>query len=396
MRRMTRHQSWLAYRCVGGASVVAVIALSSAGRPAADGPQAPRPAAASPGAAAHLPSRPETTVWGEFPIDRPPALTVRSGDTVTIDTLTHAGATQQEEPVAYLGKLGVKPDEILPDMIAFWKSRPSRPREGRGGHVLTGPVYIEGAEPGDMLEIQILDVSLRVQYGVNSASTTGGVLGTGYPGTRPGDPAAPAGSRLIRTGVENGRAVAHLASNIVVPLRPFMGIIAVAPPHPRVGQPGITVDGVQTSRPPGVFGGNLDYKDLTSGSTLFLPVFHKGARVYVGDPHSVQGDGEVNGTAVEHSLTGRFRFVVHKGRTLSMPRAELPEHWVVMGIDVDLDRAMRIAVQEAVDFLVAERKLSPSDAYALASVACDFHVAEAVDLTQLVVGRIPKAVFRAR
>jgi acetamidase/formamidase len=396
MRRMTRHQSSLAYLCVAGVGVVAVITLSSAGRPAAGGPQAARPAAAAPGATAHLASRPETTVWGEFPIDRPPALTVKSGDTVTIDTLTHAGTTQQDEPAEYFRGLGVRREEILQDVIDFWKTRPSRPREGRSGHVLTGPVYVDGAEPGDMLEIQIVDVSLRVQYGVNSTGAASGVLGTRYPGTRPGDTPPPVGSRLIRTGTANGRPVAFVTPDVAVPLRPFMGIIAVAPPYPRIGQPGISVDGVQSSTPPGVFGGNLDYKDLTSGSTLFLPVFHTGARVYVGDPHSVQGDGEVNGTAVEQSLTGRFRFVVHKSRKLSMPRAELPEHWVVMGIDVDLNRAMRIAVQEAVDFLVAEKKLSPSEAYTLASIACDFHVAEAVDLTQVVVGRIPKAVFRAK
>jgi acetamidase/formamidase len=391
MRRMKTTHLLLAIAgvCAGAAAPWA------AGRAATDG-QSAAPSAAAPRATGHVPSRPETTVWGEFPIDRPPALTVRSGDTVTIDTLTHAGSTQQAEPVEFLGELGVKRDEILQDMIDFWKTRPSRPREGRGGHVLTGPVYVEGAEPGDMLEIQIVDIALRVQYGINSTGAASGVLGTRYPATRPGDRPPPTGSRLIRTGVENGRAVAYLTPDVLVPLRPFMGIIAVAPPYPRVGQPGITVDGVQSSTPPGVYGGNLDYKDLTTGSTLFLPVFHKGAQVYVGDPHSVQGDGEVNGTAVEHSLTGRFRFVVHKGRTLSMPRAELSDHWVVMGIDVDLNRAMRIAVQEAVDFLVAEKKLSPSDAYTLASIACDFHVAEAVDLTQVVVGRIPKAVFRAK
>ena len=130
--------------------------------------------------------------------------------------------------------------------------------------------------------------------------------------------------------------------------------------------------------------------------SLFLPVFHKGAQFYVGDPHSAQGDGEVNGTALEHSLTGTFRFVVHKGRTMQLPRAETATHYVVMGIDVDLDRAMRIATQQAIDFLIREKGLSASDAYALASIGCDFHVAEAVDLTQVIVGKIPKALFRGK
>lgn len=353
------------------------------------------PAVASAQAAvAHVPARPESLVWGEIPSDRPPVLTIKSGDAVSIDTITHAGATQNEEPVAFLSKFGVQASEVLPDAIAFWKSREGRPREGRSGHVLTGPIYVEGAEPGDMLEIQIGELKLRAPYGMNSSGAAGGVLGTGYPGTRPGDPAPAVGSRLIRTGTEGGRAVALLSDAVAVPLQPFMGILAVAPARAVVGQPGVTVDGVQPTRPPGPFGGNLDFKDLTTGATLFLPVFQRGAQFYVGDPHSVQGDGEVNGTAVEQSLSGTFRLILHKKRALAVPRAQTATHFVVMGIDVDLDRAMRIATQEAVDFLVKEKGMSPADAYILASIGVDFHVAEAVDLTQVVVGKIPKAVFR--
>jgi len=343
---------------------------------------------------AHVPARPESLVWGEIPSDRPPVLTIKSGDAVSIDTISHAGATQNEEPVAFLGKYGVPPSEVLPEMVAFWKTREGRPREGRSGHVLTGPIYVEGAEPGDMLEIQIGELKLRTPYGVNSSGAAGGVLGTGYPGTRPGDPAPATGSRLIRTATEGGRVVALLSENVAVPLQPFMGILAVAPTRAVVGQPGVTVDGVQPTRPPGPFGGNLDFKDLTTGATLFLPVFQRGAQFYVGDPHSVQGDGEVNGTAVEHSLSGTFRLVLHKKRPLAVPRAETATHYVVMGIDIDLDRAIRLAVQEAVDFLVKEKGMTSADAYILASIGVDFHVAEAVDLTQVVVGKIPKAVFR--
>ena len=170
--------------------------------------------------------------------------------------------------------------------------------------------------------------------------------------------------------------------------------MAVALSRPKVGEPGITVDGVQSSRPPGAFGGNLDFRELTAGAKLFVPVFHPGAQFYVGDPHSVQGDGEVNGTALEHSLTGTFRFVLHKQQREAAPRAETPTHYVMMGIDVDLDRAMKLATVRVVDFLVKEKKLTAADAYALASIACDFHIAEAVDLTQVVVGKIPKSLFR--
>ena len=344
----------------------------------------------------HVNSRPDTVVWGEFAIDRPPVLTIRSGETVSIDTISHQGATQDAEPVAFLTALGVKREEILQDAIDFWNSRAGRPRDGRGQHVLTAPIYIQGAEPGDTLEVQIIDYTLRTPFGLNSSGPASGVLAESYPGTKPGDKPPVGAPRLIGTGRENGRSVAFFTNDVVIPLRPFMGTMAVAPPRAAVGQPGISVEGVQSSRPPGAYGGNLDFKDLSAGSSLFLPVFQSGARFYVGDPHSVQGDGEVDGTALEHSLTGTFRFIVHKGRTLILPRAETPTHFVVMGIDVNLDRAMRIATEQAVDFLTREKGLSPADAYVLASIACDFHVAEAVDLTQVVVGKIPKAVFRRK
>ena len=346
-----------------------------------------------------VPSRPETVIFGSFPIDAPPVARVRPGQTVRIDTLSHAGATQDEHPVEFLGAYGVKREEILQDVIDFWASRPGRPREGRGGHILTGPVYIDGAEPGDMLEVQVLDLSTRVPYGINNTNPTSGVFDPTYPGTQPGDAGLdiPPGTRhFIRTARVGGREVALFAPDIQVPLAPFMGVMAVAPANPIVGQPGVTVAGVQSSRPPGPYGGNLDLKDLTIGSKLYLPVFHSGARFYVGDPHSAQGDGEVSGTAIEHSLSGLFRFVVHKGRKIATPRAETATHDILLGIDLDLDRALRLATREAVSFLVAERGLSTAKAFSLASIAVDFHVAEAVDLTQVVSARIPKSLFVKR
>jgi acetamidase/formamidase len=173
-----------------------------------------------------------------------------------------------------------------------------------------------------------------------------------------------------------------------------MGVMAVAPAEPVIGAPGVTVAGVQSSTPPGVFGGNLDVKDLKAGSTLYLPVFHPGALFYTGDPHSAQGDGEVSGTAIEQSLTGTFRFVLHKGKTIRTPRAEDATHYILIGIDLDLDRAMRLATQEVVLFLVEEKGLTLERAYSLASIAVDFHVAEAVDQTQIITGKIPKSIFK--
>lgn len=341
-----------------------------------------------------LPSRPETLNWGWFPTDKEPVLRIASGETARIQTLTHVGATQDEDPVEFLTGLGVPREEILDDVIDFWASRANRPREGRSGHVITGPIHIEGAEPGDMLEIEILDIETRVPWGVNSTSGRGGVFSPSYPGAREEDEALdiPAGRHLIRTGEADGREVAFFSPDIQVPLAPFMGILAVAP-DPVVGEPGVTVRGVQGSRPPGAFGGNLDVKDLTAGTTVYLPVFHPGALFYTGDPHGAQGDGEVSGTAIEQSLTGVFRFVLHKGVSIPAPRAETETHYLIMGIDVDLDRAAREATRLVVEFLTEEKGLTPDKALSLASIAVDFRVSEVVDLTQVVTGFIPKSIF---
>lgn len=339
-------------------------------------------------------SLPENLNWGWFPLDKEPVLRIESGETVAIDTLTHVGATQNEDPREYLNALGVPEEEILPDLIAFWQSRSARQREGRNGHVITGPIYIEGAEPGDMLEIQILDVQPRVGWGANNTGPQRGVLSSNYPGFQEGDRMLdiPNERHVYWTEERNGRQVALFDETIHVPLAPFMGIMAVAP-DPVVGEPGVTVPGVQGSTPPGAFGGNLDVKDLQAGTTLYLPVFQPGALFYTGDPHSVQGDGEVSGTAIEQSMRGVFRFVLHKGETINNPRAETDTHYLLMGIDLDLDRAMREAVLEAVDFLVAEKGLSQSKAVSLASIAVDFRIGEVVDLTQVVVGYVPKDIF---
>lgn len=341
-----------------------------------------------------VPTLPETVSWGWFPLDKQPVITLASGDTVRIETLSHAGATQDEHPDSALGALGVEPSEILPDVIDFWNSRDRRPREGRSGHIITGPIAIEGAEPGDTLEVQILELTTRVPYGINTTGASMGVFGPSYPGSRPTDTKRDilSSQHLYRTKIVADHEVAIFSDGIQVPLKPFMGIMAVAP-DPTLRDPGVTVPGVQASRPPGPFGGNLDIKDLTAGSTLYLPVFQPNALFYVGDPHSAQGDGEVSGTAIEQSLSGRFRFTLHKNQSLTMPRVETDQHYIMMGIDLDLNRALQQAVDQVVAFLVTEKGLSPTKSLSLASIAVDFHVAEAVDLTQLVTGKIPKSIF---
>lgn len=180
------------------------------------------------------------------------------------------------------------------------------------------------------------------------------------------------------------RRVALFAPGIEVPLVPFLGTMAVMPAKP-----------LNNVRAPGNFGGNLDMNRLTIGSSLYLPVYQRGALFYTGDSHAVQADGEVNGTAIEASLSAVLQFVVHKGagRGMKWPRAEDAQNYYVMGMDVDLDKAMKEAVQETITFLGRERGLSPADAYALSSIGVNYTVAEAVDYVQMIYGAIPKKLF---
>jgi acetamidase/formamidase len=321
-----------------------------------------------------IPSTPATVLRGIIPANAPPIMRVQPGQLVTIDTLSHQGLNTGDDPIAFFAKGGIKSEEVLKDAVDVYGR--VKPPPGMGAHVLTGPVFIEGAEPGDMLEVRVIDVKLRVPYGVNAANKGSGVLP---------DLLSEPVFRIIRFDTE--RNVALFSPEIEVPLAPFMGIMAVAPPADMA-----TV----SSRPPGIFGGNLDLKQLTRGSTLYLPVFNPGALFFTGDAHAAQGDGEVDGTAIETSVTPTFQFFLHKGKAkqLSWPRAETPTHYISMGVDRDLNVAMKAAVQEAVNYLMQEKGLNARDAYQLASIAVDFRVAEAVNLNQVVYGMIPKAVFK--
>jgi acetamidase/formamidase len=192
--------------------------------------------------------------------------------------------------------------------------------------------------------------------------------------------------KIIR--FDTARNVALFSPEIEVPLSPFLGVMAVAPSRDVL---------LVSSRPPWRWGGNMDFKHLVPGASLYLPVFNTGAQFYTGDPHAVQGDGEVNGTAIEASLTATLQFIVHKGegKTMRWPRAEDATHYYAMGMDLNLDIAMRHATRETVEFLRENFALSAADAYALASIAVDFRIAEAVDSVQLVYGAIPKKLFKS-
>src|SRR5262245_40242916 len=323
---------------------------------------------------ATLRSTPETVVWGYFAADIPPALRIKSGQTVRIDTVSHGGINTSDDPVTFFGKAGIPAEEVLKDAIDIY-NKVNRPR-GASAHILTGPIYIEEAQPGDMLEVRILALENRVPYGVNNSNRGTGVLPDLLTGPTP---------KVIR--FDTARNVALFSSEIEIPLQPFMGIMAVAPTRESW---------MISSRPPWRWGGNMDFNKLTTGATLYLPVFHNGAQFFTGDSHAVQGDGEINGTAIEASLTGTFQFIVHKGlgKDMFWPRAEDANFYYAMGMDLDLDVAMKHAAQETVNFLRERKGLSTADAYALASIAVDFRIAEVVDAVQMVYGAIPKKIFK--
>jgi acetamidase/formamidase len=234
---------------------------------------------------------------------------------------------------------------------------------------------VEGAEPGDTLEVHILKVGYSIPYAYNSFRPTSGVL------TAEDFPQG--ATRIIP--LDTKRQVAKFSGHIEIPLRPFFGSMGVAPPEAA---------GRVSSAPPGTHAGNLDNKDLVAGTTLFIPVHVAGALFQAGDGHAGQGNGEVDITALETSLVGTFQFVVRKDLHLTAPRAETPTHFIAMGLNPDLTEALKMAVRQAIDFLVAEKGLSREDAYMLCSTAVDFNVTQAVDGTKGVHAMIPKSIFR--
>jgi acetamidase/formamidase len=321
---------------------------------------------------ATLRSTPETVLWGYIAANLTPALTVKSGAVVEIEALSHQGLTTQYDPEKFFAGYGIPAGEVLPDAKEVF-SRVKRPK-GASVHILTGPIYIEGSEPGDSLEVRVLDIRFRVPYGVNNTGPGKGVLPKLL---------KEQSAKLIRLDLE--RRVALFSHDIEIPLNPFMGIMAVSPP---------TSLGMVSSTPPGAWGGNMDLKFLAVGSSLYLPVFNRGAQFFTGDGHAVQGDGEVDGGAIEISLAPKLQFVLHKGKSIKLPRVETATDYLLTGLSVDLNEAARMALQEAVDFLQDEKGMTAADAYALSSLAVDLGIGEAVDIVNLVYAKIPKKIFR--
>lgn len=322
-----------------------------------------------PAGEAHLlrSDRPEVISWGFLPNrDSEPIFSVRSGDLVTIEQISHEGILpDQGNPVDFFTGRGILVSDILDDQLMVFEEVE---RKGAGPHVVTGPVAIEGAEPNDILEVRCLEIVPRVYYGVNSARHGKGSLPEEYPLN-----GAPYYGNLLTFDLDRSVGFFPAGEGIEVPLKPFMGIVGVAPDTSEM----------VNSVPPDVYGGNLHVKRLmTAGSTAYYPVQVPGALLYTSDGHAAQGNGEVSLTAIETSQTPTFQVILHKRDHLAEkgipmlknPFGETEDAYVVTGIDEDLDEALKEAVRETISFLTQTRGLSPEDAYSLASIAIDYEV----------------------
>ncbi|OKO74714.1 acetamidase/formamidase family protein [Bradyrhizobium sp. NAS96.2] len=306
----------------------------------------------------HLKSSPETCHCGFFDAKLKPVLTIASGDEITIETVN--------------GTPEVVPDREkfhVPPELADIHARNARPVPG---HILTGPVAVEGAQPGDVLQIDILDVQLRQDWGFNVIKPLSGTLPDDFDEVR-----------LLNIPLDRERMVGRLPWGLDLPLRPFFGVMGVAPPPAW---------GLITSLIPRAMGGNLDNKELGPGATLYLPVFVPGALFSCGDGHGVQGDGEVCVTAIETALTGRFRLTVRNDLKFTYPRAETADHYITMAMDPDLDQCAMRALRDMIVLLGEKRNLSREDAYTLCSLAADLRVTQTVNGSKGIHCMIAKSV----
>jgi acetamidase/formamidase len=311
-----------------------------------------------------LEATPSTVAYGYYWSEAKPALRIASGDIIDVDTLLTNTPTG-------LQRAGVSDDKIQGSLKAI-VAEVSGDRRGPGGHILTGPVYVEGAQPGDVLEVKILSIDFAIDYGYNGCS---GFLPENCDRSLP--------ARIIP--IDAKTRTADFAPGIVIPLHPFFGSMGVAP-APELGR--------VSSNPPGRHAGNLDNKELVAGSTLLIPVFAPGALFEVGDGHAAQGDGEVDQTAIETSLRGRIQLTVRKDLKLTWPRAETPADYISMATDPDLTVATKTAIQEMIDFVASTMKMTKHQAYQLVSIAGNVAVTQLVDKPNVGVHvRLPKSLF---
>jgi acetamidase/formamidase len=323
------------------------------------------PAHAKPPRTHRLEVTPATVAYGYYWSEAAPVLKIASGDIIDVDTLLTNSPTG-------LAKAGV-PDAKIQASLKAIVSEVTGDRKGPGGHILTGPVFVEDAEPGDVLEVKILSIDLALDYGYNGCS-----------GYVPDNCERDVPAKILP--LNRQKMTAEFEPGIVVPLHPFFGSMGVAP-APEAGR--------VSSNPPGRHAGNLDNRELVAGSTLYIPIFAKGALFEIGDGHAAQGDGEVDQTAIETSLRARIQLTVRKDMKLSWPRAETATDYISMATDPDLAVATKQAIQEMIDFLVAEKKLTKHRAYQLVSIAGNVAVTQLVDKPNLGVHvRLPKTIFR--
>lgn len=298
--------------------------------------------------------------WGFFDAALAPALEIGDGDTVEIVSVS--GGPREAPPPEFGVELG-----------PVYRAVHEGVTQGPGPHVMTGPIAVRGAEPGDALRVDILDVALNDDWGFNLIRPLAGALPDDFPL-----------HSMTHLRIDRARGVVTTPWGMELPARPFFGVMGVAPP-PLWGQ--------VTSIVPRSFGGNIDCKELGAGATLFLPVHAPGALFSAGDGHALQGDGEACLTPVETGLRGRFRLGVVKGAGLTGPRAETPEHLIAMGFDPDLDRAARIALREAIAMITQRTGLDPIDAYRLCSMAVDLRITQLVNQHKGVHAMIPKSAL---
>ena len=310
-----------------------------------------------------LKASPTTVHRGFFDASLKPVLTIDSGDIVRLWTTT--GNPR------YFESLGVPKERIPAELYAAFEGAPG---QGRDDHTLDGPIAVRGAEPGDAVEIKIRSIDLWLPIAAISIVANRGTLPEEFPYTR---------QRVVWLDLE--KKTIDFAPGVVIPARPFWGVIGVAPP------PGM---GRVPSGPPNIFGGNMDNHDLLPGTSLYLPVHAPGALISVGDGHAAQGGGEVTVSAIETSLKGEIQIVLHKGMRITWPRAETPTHYMTMGLHEDLNQAAKIATREMLNFIVETKGLPRDDVYMLLSAAMDLQVAQNVDITKGIHAMMPKAVFQ--
>ena len=301
--------------------------------------------------------------WGYYDAHLKPVLKIASGDTVRVETMVAGGLER-------LNMAGVPDAEIPNSLKQVEKSITDR---GPGAHPLTGPIYVQRAEPGDTLEVHILGFEYLHPFGVTGFRPGSGTLPDEFPYAR---------FKMIRFDPKAG--VAEFSRGVRLKLAPFWGSIGVAPP---------LVIHRLSSGPPGSHAGNLDNKELVAGSILYLPVHVPGALLSIGDGHALQGDGEVTITALETSLRGTVQIFVRKGRQIRWPRAETPTHFITMGLNPDLNEAARMATREMIDFLMSQKGMSRDEAYILCSLAADLRVTQLVDDTKGIHAMVAKSIF---